>query len=86
MTVGVDSKGSGEGGVGNRAGEGKWRTTFAVATKGIIAMAVRETTPDSLIIGVSFGKIVLPDLGVSMKTMSMMTILNGVGQLTTTCP
>jgi len=32
-TVGIDSKRSSEGGVGNRAGEEKGRTTIAAATK-----------------------------------------------------
>jgi len=43
-----------------------------------------ETTLNSLITGVTFGEIVLSDLGASMETLSVMAILNGVGQLATT--
>jgi len=38
MKVGVDSSGSGEGGVDSRAGRGKRRTIVAVATKGTITV------------------------------------------------
>ena len=59
MTVGVDSEGSGEGGVGSKAGEGKRWMTVAVAIKGIIAVAADEITLNSLITRVTFGEIVL---------------------------
>ena len=78
MTVGVDSKKSREGGVGSRGGEGKGRTTAVIATKGTIVMSAGKTTPNSLIIGVTFGEIMLSGSGVSMKTLLMMAILNWV--------
>jgi len=46
---GTTVKKKGEGGVDNRAGEGKERTAIAVATKGTIAVADGETTLNSLI-------------------------------------
>ena len=49
MTVKVDYKRSGEGGVGSRAGEGKGRTTVAVATKRTIAVTAEKITLNSLI-------------------------------------
>ena len=67
-------------------GEGKGERHFALATKGIIAVAVKKITLNSLIKGVTFGEIVLSGLEASMETLSMMTILNGVGQLAATCP
>ena len=86
MTVGVDSKESREGGVGSRGGEGKGRTTAVIATKGTIAATVRKITLNSLMIGVAFREMVLSGLGASMKTLSMMAILNGVGQLAAKYP
>ena len=65
-------------------GEEKGRTIVAVATKGTIAVAAGDTTLNSLITGVNFREIVLSDLVASMKTLSMMTILNEVGQLVST--
>jgi len=71
-------------GIGSRVGEGKGRTIVAVATKRTIAVVAGETTLNSLITGVTFGEIVLSDLGASMESLSVMAILNGVGQLATT--
>jgi len=41
-TVGIGNKRGGEGGINNRAKEGKRQTTIAIATKGIIAVAARK--------------------------------------------
>ena len=59
--------------------------TVAVAIKGTITVAVRETKLNSLITRVVFGEILLSGLGALMGTLSMKTILNGVGQLAATC-
>ena len=61
ITIGVDSSESGEGGIDSKAEREreKERMTFAVAIKGIVAVAARETTLNSLITGVTFGKIAL---------------------------
>ena len=85
MIVGDHSKRS-RSSVNSRTGEGKGRTTVAIATKGAIAATAGEATLNSLITGVTFGKIMLSGLGSSMKTLSMMAILNEVGQLVATCP
>ena len=77
MTVGVDSKGGGEGGTDNRAREG--RMTVATATKGTIVVTTRETILNSLITGVTFEEIMLSGSGISMKTLTMMAILIGLG-------
>ena len=76
--VGVDNERSGEGGVCSRTGERKGQTIAAVATKETIAVAAGKIILNFLIIGVTFREIVLSGLGVSMKTLSMMAILNGV--------
>ena len=65
-----DSKGSEEGGVSSRVGEGKERTTVAVVTKGIIAVTAGKITLNSLITGVTFEEIVLSGLEASKKTVN----------------
>jgi len=45
----------------------------------------RRVTVNSLIIGVTFREIELSELGTSMGTLSLMAILNRLGQLTATC-
>ena len=75
----IEVKGSGEGGVGSRAGEGKGCTIAAVVTKGTIAVAAEKATLNSLIIRVTFRKIVLSGLGASKGTLSLIAVLNEVG-------
>ena len=84
MTVGVDSNESGEDDIDSRAGRRKGRTTVVVTTKETITIAVRETTLNSLITGVTYEKIVITWLGASMETLSLMVILR-LGQLAAIC-
>jgi len=57
----------------------------AAATKGTIDVTAEEASLNALIIEVTFKEIILSGLGASMKTLSMMAILNRVGQLAATC-
>jgi len=84
-TAWVDSKRGGEGSVNSRADVGKRQTTVAAATKGTIAMSAGKTTLNSLIIRVTFEEIVLSGLGTLMETLSVIAILNELGQLAGTC-
>ena len=84
MTVEVNSRESGECCVGSRARKEKGRIIVVVATKGTIVMEAGETTLNYFITGVAFGEIVLSGLGASMKTLSIMGILDEVGQLAAT--
>ena len=57
----------------------------AAVTKGTIDVAAEEASLNALIIELTFKEIILSGLGASMKTLSMMTILNRVGQSAATC-
>jgi len=76
MTVGVDSNESGEDDIDSRAGSRKGRTTVVVTTKETITIAVRETTLNSLITGVTFGESAIGLRGFSANYVSD-AILNG---------
>jgi len=80
MTVRIDSKEGGEGGVDSRTGKRNGQMAVAAATKGTTAVTAEETTLNSLTTEVTFREIVLTDLGASKKTLSLMVIL-GLEQL-----
>jgi len=84
-TVGVGNKESGEGDVGSRAGKGKGGRQLLQQQKGN-SRGNRGNNIKLLNHISNFWEIVLSGLGASMKTLSMMVILNGVGQLAATYP
>ena len=84
MTVGVSNKRGGEGGVYSRAEERKGRTTVAVATKGIIAVAAGKATLSSLITRVTFGESTIRLRGFNRNSVNNDNF-NEVGQLAATC-
>jgi len=83
-------------GVGNRGISGWWSkqvTTIGIGSKGggdgVGSRARKgrgQMIVNSLITWVAFKEIVLSGLGASMKTPSLMAILDGLGQLAVTCP
>ena len=85
MTVRVGSKESREDGVGSRSREGKGRTTVAVATKRDNSRGSHGNNTKLLNHNSDFRGDSAIRLRALMKTLSMMTILNGIGQLAATC-